>query len=205
MKDPKTTRSNVLNGLKADRRICLTGTPLQNNLVDLHSLIQFIKLEPWSNDVLWKNCIEGRVQASDPKGIEALHNVMTHISLRRLKKTILKMPEKREVVVTIGLNAPWDEKYAVQHERFATRFGRNREEGHSWDHNTFFSELMNLCQMCNHPALVEKNVGTKQFSWMDSSKIVHLINDMQSFFCEERVGDPCKVVVFSEYKRFLSM
>lgn len=133
--------------MDAERRLCLTGTPLQNNLGDLQSLIKFLRLEPWNQEFMWKNCIERLVQLCDPEGISILQHLMSSISLRRLKTTILKLPAKIEQVVRIPLKSPWDEKYQHLHDMFAEQFGKNRIPGQGWDSAEFFRSLMDLRQL----------------------------------------------------------
>ncbi|KAA1111342.1 hypothetical protein PGTUg99_006138 [Puccinia graminis f. sp. tritici] len=123
MKDPKTNRSIVLLSLKAQRRLCLTGTPMQNNLGDLHNLLKFLRLEPWSNNSIWKQCVELPVQLCDPRGILTLQNLMNGISMRRLKTTVLELPEKVERVINIELKSPWNQIYEKNHETFASIYG----------------------------------------------------------------------------------
>ena len=201
MKDPKTNQSIVLLGLKAQRRLCLTGTPLQNSLGDLHNLIRFLRIEPWTNNSIWKQCVEVPVQRCDPRGILTLQTIMKGISMRRLKTTVLDLPEKVESVINLELKAPWDQLYKKNHEQFSIQFGKNRATGNGWNSADFFGDLVDLRQLCNHPALVMDDPGTK-YSWTESSKIVNLVQDLKVFL---RSGMNGRAVIFSEFKRFLEM
>uniref|UniRef100_A0A0E0NFR3 Uncharacterized protein n=1 Tax=Oryza rufipogon TaxID=4529 RepID=A0A0E0NFR3_ORYRU len=49
IKSPKSLISLAAAALTADRRWCLTGTPIQNNLEDIYSLFRFLRVEPWRN------------------------------------------------------------------------------------------------------------------------------------------------------------
>ncbi|KHG20975.1 hypothetical protein F383_03752 [Gossypium arboreum] len=49
IKSSKSQISMAAAALVADRRWCLTGTPIQNKLEDLYSLLRFLKVEPWGN------------------------------------------------------------------------------------------------------------------------------------------------------------
>ncbi|EFP74968.2 uncharacterized protein PGTG_01561 [Puccinia graminis f. sp. tritici CRL 75-36-700-3] len=202
MKDPKTNRSISLLGLKAQRRLCLSGTPLQNQLGDLHNLIKFLQIEPWTNNSIWKQCVEGPVQLGNPQGILTLQSIMKGISMRRLKTTVLDLPEKCEITVYLELEKPWNIRYQKNHAAFAEQFGKNRLSVQGWDSSHFFGELVNLRQLCNHPALIEKEKGTGGYFWNQSSKIVHLLKDLSLFLAS---GNQARAVIFSEFKRFLQI
>ncbi|KAI8573535.1 hypothetical protein RHMOL_Rhmol01G0285000 [Rhododendron molle] len=49
IKSSKSQSSVAAAALTADRRWCLTGTPIQNNLEDIYSLLRFLRVEPWGN------------------------------------------------------------------------------------------------------------------------------------------------------------
>ncbi|XP_020113093.1 putative SWI/SNF-related matrix-associated actin-dependent regulator of chromatin subfamily A member 3-like 2 [Ananas comosus] len=47
IKSAKSQISVAAAALSADRRWCLSGTPIQNNLEDIYSLLRFLRIEPW--------------------------------------------------------------------------------------------------------------------------------------------------------------
>jgi SNF2 family DNA or RNA helicase len=164
--------------------------------------MKFLRIEPWVENSIWKNCIESPVEMCDPRGIATLQTIMNRISMRRLKTTILSLPQKLETIINLELKTPWNEVYERNHQAFSDQFGKNRTSGQGWNSSSFFGELVDLRQLCNHPALMEKGVGTGKYSWAESSKIVHLMQDLKSFLCS---GVQLRAVIFSEFKRFLEM
>jgi len=54
IKNPQTATAKASYELTAEARWCVTGTPLQNSLDDIYSLLKFIQHEPWSDIGLWK-------------------------------------------------------------------------------------------------------------------------------------------------------
>lgn len=48
IKDRQSSTAKAVNGLKAQKRWCLTGTPLQNRIGEMYSLIRFLDVEPFS-------------------------------------------------------------------------------------------------------------------------------------------------------------
>jgi DNA repair protein RAD5 len=73
--------------LNAIHKWCLSGTPIQNKLDDLFSLIHFLKLEPWSDYVWWNTYINKPNEKSDKVVFQILQSILRPILLRRTKKT----------------------------------------------------------------------------------------------------------------------
>jgi DNA repair protein RAD5 len=57
IKNPTTAVSKACCSINADRRWCVTGTPIINSLHDVFGLLKFLKHEPWCNSSFWKNAI----------------------------------------------------------------------------------------------------------------------------------------------------
>ena len=202
MKDPKTNQSDTLLGLKAQWWLCLTGTQLQNQLGDLHNLIKFLQIGPWTTNLIWKQCVEIPVQRCEPRGISTLQSIMKGISMQQLKTTILALPKKVETIVKVKLQSPWNEIYKRNHQVFSDQLGKNCVAGKGWNSSDFFGELVDLRQLCNHPARIEKEQGRQKYFWNKSSKISHLVEDLIVFL---RSGIENCAVMFLEFKRFLEM
>ncbi|VDL71494.1 unnamed protein product [Nippostrongylus brasiliensis] len=90
VKNRKTKASKGVCRLNADARWCVTGTPLHNNLWDLYSLMKFLKVEYFSEEMFWKNY----VASATKKSVERLNLLMKNFVLRREKNTISPLTEK---------------------------------------------------------------------------------------------------------------
>lgn len=77
--------------LQAQRRWCLTGTPIQNKLQDFGSLLKFLGVGPAENDRWFHQKVVKPIQDKDPKGMERLRILVCAYCLRRTK-TILEDP-----------------------------------------------------------------------------------------------------------------
>ena len=71
----------------ADRRLCLTGTPVQNKLDDVFALIKFLRLNPLDEKAVWNEFIGTPVKYGQPLGIARLQSIMKCITLRRTKES----------------------------------------------------------------------------------------------------------------------
>lgn len=68
-------------------RWCLTGTPIQNNLTDLFSLIHFIKYTPWAEFECWQKYITKPQEMGDENVYEVLKTILKRVFLRRTKQS----------------------------------------------------------------------------------------------------------------------
>ncbi|KZS95776.1 hypothetical protein SISNIDRAFT_494062 [Sistotremastrum niveocremeum HHB9708] len=103
IKETSTVGSRASCDLIADRRLCLTGTPVQNKLDDVYALIKFLRIEPLDDKALWTEYIGAPVKFGQTLGIGRLQTVMKCVTLRRTKESktekgesILKLPPRRD-------------------------------------------------------------------------------------------------------------
>jgi len=101
IKNPKTAVAKASFALNAEARWCLTGTPLQNSLDDIYSLLRFIRHEPWSDYGLWKRIspsqekctisaptAEGAKIVDHKLSLERVKMVLSCLILRRTKQSL---------------------------------------------------------------------------------------------------------------------
>jgi DNA repair protein RAD5 len=68
-------------------RWCLTGTPIQNNLTDLFSLVHFIRYTPWAEYECWNKYINRPSELADENVYEVLRTILKRVFLRRTKQS----------------------------------------------------------------------------------------------------------------------
>ncbi|KAI9629098.1 hypothetical protein KEM48_011169 [Puccinia striiformis f. sp. tritici PST-130] len=207
IRDPATKRSRAILALQTERKLCLTGTPLQNQLSDLYTLLRFIRVDPWSREEVWQTFIKPNIRRKSAKAIELLQQLLATVSLRRLKTDVLQLPPKVEEYVGLPLPEPWQEDYNNRYHEFAAKFGVDRGGG-SWDSSEFFQELTMLRLYCDHPSLIDArryDLPKKETTWRDSPKFVHLMLDLKGHLYSEQTGQVPKAVVFSQWTSFLEI
>ena len=97
IKNAKSMRFEKLLRIPSQRRILLTGTPLQNNLNELWALIHFLMPDIISHSTLRKYAF---VKGDEDRSIERMKKILSPFILRRLKSQILtEMVPKTRVVV----------------------------------------------------------------------------------------------------------
>ena len=123
IRDSSTKRSRAILALETQRKLCLTGTPLQNHLSDLYTLLRFIRVDPWAREEVWRSFIKPNIRRKSAKAIELLQQLLRTVSIRRLKTEVLKLPPKVEEQVGVRLQKPWREDYLQRYNDFANTFG----------------------------------------------------------------------------------
>ena len=101
VRNPKAISSLSVCKLKAGRRWCVTGTPIQNKELDLYSLVRFLRFKPFDEYEMWKRWIVGQ----SPQAQDRMKTLVKSMMLRRTKdqkskvtgKELVSLPEKHVV------------------------------------------------------------------------------------------------------------
>ncbi|XP_041494186.1 transcription termination factor 2 isoform X1 [Microtus oregoni] len=97
VKNPRVQTSIAVCKLQAQARWAVTGTPIQNNLLDMYSLLKFLRCSPFDEFSLWKS----QVDNGSMKGGERLSILTRSLLLRRTKdqldstgKPLVPLPQR---------------------------------------------------------------------------------------------------------------
>ena len=180
----ESNRSQAVHSLQSNFFLCLTGTPIQNCLADLQSLVQLLKVRPWCEEWIWKNFLIPQMSVGAPEAIRTFNQLMQAICLRRTKDVVLSLCPKVEQAVCVYLSSKWQPLSEQMHSTFSRSFGRMRNSGEPWDCGEFFWQLGLIQQFCNHPIFVREEFGLDVKWWCSqSAKVVHLINNRGFQLC----------------------
>ncbi|XP_022762039.1 probable ATP-dependent DNA helicase CHR12 isoform X2 [Durio zibethinus] len=157
----------LISGYQIQRRLLLTGTPIQNSLQELWSLLNFL-LPNIFNSVQnfgeWFNAPfadRGDVSLTDEEQlliIRRLHHVIRPFILRRKKDEVEKyLPGKSQVILKCDLSA-WQKAYYQQ----VTEKGRVGLDNGSGKSKSLQNLTMQLRKCCNHPYLFVPNYNMWQ-------------------------------------------
>ncbi|BGP24045.1 DNA repair protein rad5 [Rhodotorula toruloides] len=163
IKEHKTIQARAACELSTSRRICLTGTPLQNSLNDIFSLIRFIRLEPFTDRHVWNQYIGVLAQKGDELASERLKVIMRYLALRRTKDTkdsegkpILSLPPVDHKQVLLNFSEAERAFYSSHHSRYKHDFEQLQEtDSVMKNFCSILTELLKLRQICVHPALLQ--------------------------------------------------
>ncbi|CAI0398124.1 unnamed protein product [Linum tenue] len=175
IKSSKSQISVAAAGLTADRRWCLTGTPIQNKLEDLYSLLRFLKVEPWENWAWWNRLIQKPYDEGDERGLKLVQSILKPIMLRRTKSStdrdgrpIIDLPPADIQVTYCELTETEKDFYDALFRRSKVKFDQFVEQGRVLHNYASILELLlRLRQCCDHPFLVMSRGDTQEFSDMN--------------------------------------
>ncbi|XP_054987494.1 transcription termination factor 2 [Sorex araneus] len=116
IRNPQVQTSLAVYKLRAQARWVVTGTPIQNNLLDMFSLLKFLRCSPFDDFTLWKSQVDNGSQ----KGGERLSIVTKSLLLRRTKdqldssgKPLVMLPQRKLQLHRLKLSQAEQTVYSV--------------------------------------------------------------------------------------------
>jgi len=152
IKNPKAAQTKAILKLNGDSRLALTGTPVENRLMDLWSIFNFLNPGYLGKQAGFRKSYELPVQRdNDPRQSAILKKLIQPFILRRLKtdKAIIKdLPDKIDNKIYCNLSKEQASLYEVVVQDVVTQL----EEAEGIQRQgLMLSTLMKLKQICNHP------------------------------------------------------
>jgi len=192
IKNPETKQAKAARAIKAGYHIALTGTPVENNVGDLWSIMEFLNPGFLGSQREFKETFFIPIQAGrDPVAAERLKHLTGPFILRRLKTDkaiITDLPEKMEMKVFCTLTKEQASLYeAVVKE---TLSALDETEGIQRK-GIVLATLSKLKQVCNHPA---QFLGDNSPIPGRSGKLARLTEMVEEMM---EVGD--RALIFSQF------
>jgi len=191
VKNPGARQTKTVKQLKADARIALTGTPVENRLSDLWSLFDFLCPGLLGSAAKFKKFVKG-LGAREQDRYAPLRKLVAPYVLRRLKtdrRIIADLPDKTEMKAFCGLTKKQAVLYTKSVEELASALenvdGIKRR-------GLVLAFLMRLKQICNHPS---QFFGDGAYEPDGSGKF-----DRLKAICDEIVSRQEKVLVFTQFR-----
>ncbi|ESQ29335.1 hypothetical protein EUTSA_v10023220mg [Eutrema salsugineum] len=175
IKNYKTQVARACWGLRAKRRWCLSGTPIQNSIEDLYSYFRFLKYDPYSSYVLFCNTIKNPIARTPVKGYQKLQAILKTVMLRRTKgslldgKPIISLPPKSIELRKVDFTEEERDFYSNLERESRSQFQEYKEAGTvKQNYVNILLMLLRLRQACDHPLLVK---GEYSFTWESSLEL----------------------------------
>ncbi|XP_023635622.1 CHD3-type chromatin-remodeling factor CHR7 isoform X1 [Capsella rubella] len=148
LKNMSSKLFSSLTQCKSKHRVLLTGTPLQNNLDELFSLMHFLDAAKFGS--LGEFSEEFKDSINQEEKISRLHQMLAPHLLRRLKKDVLKgkLPPKKELILRVDLSSQqkhWYKAVLQRNYQILAKKGGGK----------ISNVLMELRKVCSHPYLLD--------------------------------------------------
>ncbi|KAI3420505.1 uncharacterized protein J3R85_012718 [Psidium guajava] len=172
IKSSKSQISMAAAALVANCRWCLTGTPIQNSLEDIYSLLRFLRVEPWANWPWWNKLIQRPFEEGEERALKLVQTILKPIMLRRTKFTtdregrpILVLPPADVKIIYCELSEAEKDFYEALFKKSKVKFDQFVEQGRVLHNYASILELLlRLRQCCDHPFLVMSRGDTQEYA-----------------------------------------
>lgn len=162
IKNRRTQAARACWGLRAKRRWCLSGTPIQNTIDDLYSYFRFLKYDPYSVYKSFRSEIKEPIARDPGFGYQKLQRILHKILLRRTKTTvidgepIITLPKKNVSLEQVEFSPEERAFYSNLEAQSRKQFQMYAAEGTvQSNYVNILWMLLRLRQACDHPRLVK--------------------------------------------------
>ncbi|CAL9218397.1 unnamed protein product [Arabidopsis halleri] len=163
IKNHRTQVARACCGLRAKRRWCLSGTPIQNTIDDLYSYFRFLKYDPYAVYKSFCHQIKGPISRNSLHGYKKLQAVLRAIMLRRTKGTLLdgqpiiNLPPKTINLSNVDFSVEERSFYMKLESDSRSQFKAYAAAGTlNQNYANILLMLLRLRQACDHPQLVKR-------------------------------------------------
>ena len=201
IKNPASKVTIVLSKLKSERRLCLTGTPIENHLGELWSLFHFLMPGFLGEEEAFKR--QFRIPIEQERN-EAMLEVLTRrvkpFLLRRKKiEVVAELPPKTEINHPVEMTRKQADVYesvrVAMHEKVKSEIA---ERGLARSQIVILDALMKLRQICCDPRLAK--LGEEDLTWKHSAKLAELME-----LLPDMLSDDHRILVFSQFTSMLKL
>ncbi len=198
IKNPSSKVAKAASVLKSKNRLCMSGTPLQNNTFDIYSQMNFLNpgmlgtVEHFRNDFAVPIDKFGEKEQK-----EHLRKLLFPFILRRTKEQVAKdLPEKTESILFCEMENAQRKIYDAYRNEYRSKIlGTIEEVGIGQSQLTILQGLMKLRQICDSPAILNEVDKMPNYS----IKLDELAREL-----EENIGNH-KALVFSQFLGMLAL
>jgi len=196
IKNNKSKTYKAIMNIKADSKILLTGTPMENNLMEYWSLMQILNpnyLPPYIK-------INKLVDDDEKKLVTLIKKVTSPFILRRMKTDVLKeLPEKTEQIIYCEFEERQYNLYRSIQDSVRD-YIKSENEAHIIKQSSVYilTGLLRLRQICCDPRLLPKEINPRGISESGKTSLaLNMITDL--------IYNNHKVVLYSDFPPLLKI
>lgn len=160
IKNPNTITARSVRHIKAGMRLCLSGTPIENNLFELWSLFEFLMPGFLGAQHAFKRGVVKPIKEGDDETLAFLRTRVRPFILRRTKSEVAKdLPPKIENTYFCGLAEEQAELYAMLAKKLKEQvLSTVDKNGIAKSQMSILDALLKLRQICCHPRLLKVDI-----------------------------------------------
>ena len=195
VKNTKTRAWKVARALNAQVKLAITGTPMENNLMELWALLAIVADGLFPSARMFRDLYARPAESGeDPQVIEKLRRRVRPLMLRRTKDVVAAdLPEKNDVRVNVPLTTAHRHIYDMHLQRERQKVLGLLDD---MDKNRFtiFQSLTLLRRLALDATLIDPD----EYAGVASAKLEYLVEHLPSL-----LGDGHRVLVFSQFTGYL--
>lgn len=195
IKNAMTKQSQAIRNLQGEHRAALTGTPLENRLSELWSIMNFIVPGYLGSFRSFNRTAQAIEKQQDEQAIKRLQLLVKPFLLRRVKDDqaiALDLPDKKEIKCYVSLTP---EQSLLYEQQLDILFGRIERLSSMERRGSVLSTIMKLKQLCNHPAMLERDFsGSADAMIARSNKLLRLVEMVEEV---REAGERC--LIFTQF------
>ncbi|MEK0160453.1 DEAD/DEAH box helicase [Pseudoalteromonas piscicida] len=198
IKNESAQISKCVKSLSARFKLCLSGTPVENNLLELKSLLDFVMPDVLGTKQQFKQHFQIPIEKEqDRPRARELRSLIAPFILRRTKAEVVKeLPNKTELIKELEFSDEQHKLYqGVQHQVESRLLNLFQEQGVERSKLAFLDALLKLRQICCHPQLVDKSLTDQH-----GAKFEWLAQHLPVLLSEGR-----KIIIFSQFTSVLDL
>jgi non-specific serine/threonine protein kinase len=198
IKNPASKVTRAASLLNAKNRLCMSGTPLQNNTFDIFAQMNFLNPGLLGNMEFFRNEFATPIDKfGEQEQKEHLRKLLFPFILRRTKEQVAKdLPEKTETILFCEMEAEQRKVYEAYRNSYREKImGTIDQQGIGKSQLTILQGLMKLRQICDSPAILNEDEKYPNHS----IKLDELAREI-----EENIGNH-KALIFSQFLGMLAL
>jgi hypothetical protein len=194
LKNPSSQTAQAARALKARHRILLTGTPIENRLLDLWSLLHAVMPGALGSKASFARRFQ---EKTDPTSRRRLARRVRPFLLRRTKEEVApELPPKIEEDIRCRMEGTQERLYRAELKLARQHLLKLRDDEQlARERFNILTSLLRLRQICCHPALVDPEKGSAS-----SAKVEALVELLDPLIAEGN-----KILVFSQFVELLKL
>lgn len=197
IKNPNSKTHKAINFLVSEHKLILTGTPVENSLLDLWSQMNFINDGILGDLKFFKsNFLQAIEKENNESRHDKLKKLIKPFIMRRLKEEVAKdLPPLTEQIISCNMTEEQATVYEQEKSKIRNKLIEQIDTGKQQNSSLLIIQaLTQLRQIANHPKLTNKDYKYKSGKFNDAVQTI-----------ETLIAEKHKVLIFSSFVKHLQL